>query len=42
MGRKATKQIPVRPETKQLADEQKPEGVTWDRWVRTLMGATDE
>jgi hypothetical protein len=38
MGRKATKTLPVRPETKQLVDERKPEGVTYDHWVRQLLG----
>jgi len=34
------KHIAVRPETKEQLDEQKPEGVTWDRYLRT--GILDE
>jgi hypothetical protein len=34
MGRKATATIPLKPETKQLVDEEKPEGVTYDYWIR--------
>lgn len=34
MGRKATKTIPLKPDTKQLVKERKPDGVTYDRWVR--------
>lgn len=39
MARKATKCIPVRPDTKNLVDEQKPEGVTFDHWIRKQMDA---
>lgn len=34
MGRKATKEIPLRPKTKRALSEQKPEGETWDRFLR--------
>jgi hypothetical protein len=34
MGRKATDALPIRPETKRLVDEVKPEGVTYDHWVK--------
>jgi len=39
MGREATKTLPVKPETKKLVDEQKPDGVTYDYWIRDLLGA---
>jgi hypothetical protein len=39
--RKATKEICIRPETKELAKERKPEGVTWDRWLRRMMGVEE-
>jgi len=38
MGRKATKNLPIRPETKRLVDEQKPEGITYDHWIRQQLG----
>lgn len=34
MAREATKTIPLTPETKRLLKESKPEGVTFDHWVR--------
>jgi len=34
MAREATAEICLRPETKELAKEDKPEGWTWDYWVR--------
>lgn len=30
--------IPVKPGTKEKIDEQKPDGVTYDYWVRDMMG----
>jgi hypothetical protein len=30
----ATKRLPVTPETKDLIDEEKPDGVTYDHWIR--------
>jgi hypothetical protein len=42
MGRNATKALPITPETKRLVDEHKPDGVTYDYWVRKQLGATDE
>lgn len=38
MPRQATERVPIRPETKQLLDERKPDGVTYDRYLRRLMG----
>lgn len=32
---KATERVALRPETKRLLDERKPEGVTYDHWIRT-------
>lgn len=37
MGRKATAEICLRPETKQLVKERKPDGVTYDHYVRQLL-----
>lgn len=37
MVRKATKCIPVRPDTKELVDDLKPEGETFDRFVRRML-----
>jgi len=34
MARKATETIPLRPETKDLIKERKPDGETFDLWVR--------
>jgi hypothetical protein len=34
MGRQATSELCVTPETKKLCKEAKPEGVTWDYWIR--------
>jgi hypothetical protein len=34
MPRQATAELCIRPETKELCKEAKPDGVTWDRWVR--------
>jgi len=42
MGRKATAELCVRPETKKLAKERKPEGETWDRWIRRAALGVDE
>jgi squalene cyclase len=41
MGREATKTLPVKPETKNLVDEQKPDGVTYDYWVRKQLGVEE-
>jgi hypothetical protein len=41
-GRKATAVIPLTPETKRLLEESKPDGVTYDRWVRKQLGAVDD
>lgn len=30
----ADKRLPVHEETKQLLEEHKPDGMTWDLWVR--------
>ena len=42
MARKATKTIPVRPDTKKLLDECKPEGVTYDHFQRELLELHEE
>lgn len=34
--------IPVKEATKELVDEQKPDGVTYDYWVKDLMGENDD
>jgi hypothetical protein len=34
MSERADKRLPVRGETKQLIDERKPEGMTYDLWLR--------
>jgi hypothetical protein len=34
MGRNTTERIALTPETKDLLDEQKPVGVTYDHWIR--------
>lgn len=41
-NRKATARIPVTSETKELLDEQKPDGVTYDYWVRRQLGAAEQ
>lgn len=38
MADRADKRLPVRGDTKQLIDERKPKGVTYDHWIRQLMG----
>jgi len=35
------KHIAVKPETKEQLDEVKPEGVTWDRWMRQQLLTDD-
>lgn len=35
MARQATATLPLKPETKQLIDERKPDGVTYDYWLRS-------
>lgn len=37
MGREATDMIPVKPETKNLVDELKDDGVTYDYFQRELI-----
>lgn len=37
MGTKASKRIALRPETKDWLDERKPEGETFDRYIRRLL-----
>ena len=34
----ADKRIPVTEETKELVDDRKPDGMTYDLWLRRLMG----
>lgn len=34
MPRQATAELCIKPETKELVKEQKPDGETYDRWVR--------
>lgn len=41
MGREVTDQIPVKPDTKELVKERKADGVTYDHYLRTLMGVED-
>jgi len=36
MARQATATIPLTPETKQLIKERKPDGVTYDYWLRNV------
>lgn len=38
MARQVTDQIPIKPETKDVIRERKPDGVTYDHYVRQLMG----
>lgn len=38
MAREVTEQIPIRPETKQLIQERKPDDVSYDYYIRRLMG----
>jgi len=38
MARQATETLPLKPETKQLVDEDKPDGWTYDYWVRYQLG----
>jgi len=38
MVREATETIPLKPETKQLVQEHKKDGKTYDLWMRELMG----
>lgn len=45
MAREATDELYVKPETKQLVQEAKPDGMTYDLWVRQdprLPGGVDE
>lgn len=42
MGRRATAELCVTPETKELAKERKPDGMTWDLWIRQeALGITE-
>jgi hypothetical protein len=38
MARQATETVPCKPETKRLIDEDKPDGWTYDYWLRTKLG----
>lgn len=38
MARQATERVPVKPDTKELLDERKPDGWTYDDYLRRLMG----
>jgi len=38
MGETATERLPVTPSTKNLVDERKPDGVTYDYWIREQLG----
>ena len=38
MGRNTTKRVALTPETKKMLDEQKPDGWTYDYWVRKQLG----
>lgn len=42
MSERATERLPVKPKTKKLIDEQKPDGVTYDHWLRTRALGVDE
>jgi hypothetical protein len=42
MGREATAEICCKPETKRLIKEEKPDGETYDRWLRRVaLGVED-
>ena len=41
MARQATETIPLRPETKKVINERKPEGWTYDHWARVQLGIAD-
>jgi hypothetical protein len=34
MAERADQRLPLKPKTKQLIDEEKPDGVTYDHWLR--------
>lgn len=34
MTERADKRLPIKPETKRLIDEEKPDGITYDLWIR--------
>jgi len=38
MARQATETIPLKPETKDLINERKKDGKTYDLWIREVMG----
>jgi len=38
MAREATETIPIKPETKQLIQERKKDGKTYDLWMREQIG----
>lgn len=42
MGRQATDSIPLKPETKELVKEDKPDGWTFDYWVRRQLGVAHD
>lgn len=42
MGENATGRLPVKPKTKQLIDERKPEGMTYDLWLRQVALGVDQ
>lgn len=37
MPAKATERVALRPDTKSLLDERKPDGVTYDHFIKTLL-----
>jgi hypothetical protein len=38
MSERASERLPLRPKTKKALDEQKPDGWTYDYWVRKQLG----
>lgn len=42
MPAKATERIALRPNTKDILDDRKPEGVTYDHYVRELLGVSTD
>ena len=42
MAREATETIPLKPETKELIRERKPDGWTYDYWLQRQLGIVEQ
>lgn len=42
MDELATERMPIKPSTKELIDEEKPDGWTYDYWARRQLGVAED